>query len=366
MAQSTDSSHSSASSQASDFYAEHDQLPEEFLEPSSTSVEDIDWHALLPKDTAQEDAVSILVDMVQHGKVDPWDIDVVAVADEYLKAVSSRKAPQVKVGGDDANLKTTGKLLLYLAILLRLKSDKLAGIDILFHQDDEAHLDDDFWEHDNEFDPMQLMAEGMFPKRELDELIERRTSTKARRIRKVTIQDLIRELQRYEKLEQETSVKRQLERQERARVKDYSKLTATQIESLAHDESIEDNVLRLKVLLENIFTSDMPKVGMDELMDSGQLDQISAYLALLFLAGRGHVALHQERFYEDIFVGPPEEAPPTDPEQDESAPKSSTKKSTKSKKPKNPKNETHTEKTKKTGSEEPEEIPSATEEATPS
>lgn len=313
---------------AANFYTETDTLPEEFVSahPQALHQQDIDWHSLIPTDTAQEDAVSILVDMVQHGKVDPWDIDVVAVADEYLKAVSNRKTKPKNKVADDANLKTTGKLLLYLAILLRLKSDKLAGVDFLFHPDDEAHLsshlDDDFWDHNADFDPMQLMAEGLFAQRDLNDLIERRTSTKARRIRKVTIQDLIRELQRYEKLEADSNIRRQLERQERARTgvgKDYSKLTTQQIESLAHDESIEDNVLRLKVLLENIFTSDMPKVGMDELMDSGQLDQVSAYLALLFLAGRGHVSLYQERFYADVWVGPPEEAPAADPDEAEIA-----------------------------------------------
>lgn len=267
----------------------------------------------IPLNTAHEDGVSILVNMVQTGTVDPWDIDVVAVADEYLKAVSNLENNDLQ----KSDLKMTGKVLLYLAILLRLKSDKLAGLDILLHQDD-AHLDDDFWgDDDGGFDPLQLMTEGMFPNRDLNELIERRTSTKEHRIRKVTIKDLIRELKRYERLEQEHQIKRQLDRHERSRVKDnYSNLTSAQIESLAHDESIEDNVLRLKALLEHIFTSDSPKVGLNELMDEGQLDQISAYLALLFLAGRGQLDIYQDTFYADVWVGPPESKPAEEDEND--------------------------------------------------
>jgi chromatin segregation and condensation protein Rec8/ScpA/Scc1 (kleisin family) len=49
-------------------------------------------------------------------------VDIVAVAEKYLQVVEAIKA---------SDLKVTGKTLLYLAILLRMKSDHLAGTNYL-------------------------------------------------------------------------------------------------------------------------------------------------------------------------------------------------------------------------------------------
>lgn len=69
-----------------------------------------------------EDGIEILVSLAKSGQIDPWNLDIVEVADEYLKAVAELK---------ESDLKITGKTILYLAVLLRMKSDQLAGIDYL-------------------------------------------------------------------------------------------------------------------------------------------------------------------------------------------------------------------------------------------
>ena len=77
----------------------------------------------MPQDA---EGIEILVHMAKTGKIDPWNIDIVDIAEKYLAHVLTMKAN---------NLKMTGRTLLFLAILLKLKSDVLEGIDIVDFED---------------------------------------------------------------------------------------------------------------------------------------------------------------------------------------------------------------------------------------
>lgn len=256
----------------------------------------------MPEKSGNDDPLDILVELTQTGRIDPWNIDIVAVADEYLRAISQRH--ELATNGGD--LKVTGKSLLYLAILLRMKSDQLSG---------QAYLDevlnppsDDYWLDEGELgwgDGDQLQVDpdwlrAMVPYQNLEAMIERRTSTKARRIRPVTLQDLIAELKKAEEAETQERYKRQVARVDR--VRDVSRLTAKQIENLAHEEFIEENIVVLQGLLKELLTNPNHTITLKQLMTDGKLDRVSAYLALLFLSARGELDLVQEEFYGEIEV----------------------------------------------------------------
>ena len=68
------------------------------------------------------DGIAILVNLARTGKIDPWNIDIVEVTDQYLQMLGELKSQ---------DLKLTGKTLLFAAILLRMKSDSMAGINFL-------------------------------------------------------------------------------------------------------------------------------------------------------------------------------------------------------------------------------------------
>lgn len=236
------------------------------------------------------DGVELLVQLAKSGQIDPWNIDIVTVADQYLKAVADLR---------ESDLKITGKTLLYLAILLRMKSDQLAGINYLNPPEDEfldELLDPDFLDGGKAVQPKLNF-------RSLDEVIQRRTSTKQKRIRPVTLNDLIRELKRYEELEKRRSLREKVEsaNTRRANMQDYAQFTADDIEEMAHDEFIEDTILRLKSILERILIH-QEHVTLSEIMREGQIDKISAFLALLFLAARGEFELSQDEFYAEVYV----------------------------------------------------------------
>ena len=142
----------------------------------------------------QVDGIEILVNMAKTGKVDPWNVDIVDITDKYLAHLFQMKAQ---------NLRLTGRTLLFAAILLRLKSNVLEGIDanqiegIEEENFDDFELEDDSW--DEEINTNNVVS--------LDEVLQRRTSIRLNRSRMVNLKDLIKQLQFYEELDRKQSLK---------------------------------------------------------------------------------------------------------------------------------------------------------------
>ena len=243
---------------------------------------------------AEVDGIEILVNMAKQGKIDPWNVDIVEVTDKYLMHLFQSKAQ---------NLRLTGRTLLFAAILLKLKSNVLEGIDVLdfepqhqdeFNYDDEMPLD-----YEEEYIPTNNVIS-------IDEVLQRRTSVRLNHNRVVTLRDLIRQLEFYEMLDKKQSLKNAHERAKR-RVQNYAKLSPDDIINLAHDEYIENGVQRLKANLSEIL-SRQDKIELNELTLLG-MDKISAYISLLFLTVESDYDLEQDEFYGDLYVIRREENP---------------------------------------------------------
>lgn len=243
---------------------------------------------------AEVDGIEILVNMAKQGKIDPWNVDIVEVTDKYLMHLFQSKAQ---------NLRLTGRTLLFAAILLKLKSNVLEGIDVLdfepqhqdeFNYDDEMPLD-----YEEEYIPTNNVIS-------IDEVLQRRTSVRLNHNRVVTLHDLIRQLEFYEMLDKKQSLKNAHERAKR-RVQNYARLSPDDIINLAHDEYIENGVQRLKANLSEIL-SRQDKIELNELTLLG-MDKISAYISLLFLTVESDYDLEQDEFYGDLYVIKREENP---------------------------------------------------------
>lgn len=243
---------------------------------------------------AEVDGIEILVNMAKQGKIDPWNVDIVEVTDKYLMHLFQSKAQ---------NLRLTGRTLLFAAILLKLKSNVLEGIDVLdfepqhqdeFNYDDEMPLD-----YEEEYIPTNNVIS-------IDEVLQRRTSVRLNHNRAVTLRDLIRQLEFYEMLDKKQSLKNAHERAKR-RVQNYARLSPDDIINLAHDEYIENGVQRLKANLSEIL-SRQDKIELNELTLLG-MDKISAYISLLFLTVESDYDLEQDEFYGDLYVIKREENP---------------------------------------------------------
>lgn len=88
--------------------------------------DDVTWQALI-------------YDLVKKGEMDPWNIDISWIAQEYLKELKKMQ---------EMNFFISGKMILASAILLKMKSEKLliegiASLDqIMFPSDDMNDIDD--------------------------------------------------------------------------------------------------------------------------------------------------------------------------------------------------------------------------------
>lgn len=233
------------------------------------------------------DGISVLVHFAKIGKLDPWNIDIVDLTNKYMSFLFEMKSK---------NLKLMGRTILFAAILLNLKSKAIAGLNPLeIEQELDDNDFDDSFEPDYE-DAVQLKMNNVIS---LDEVLERRTSTRLNIKRSVTLDDLIEHLKFYEELDKKQRIKNTFERAKR-RVKNYSKFTADDIINIAHDEYIEDSVAKLHENLINIFEKE-EKVELNTLTLLG-MDKISAYIALLFLSARTDYELVQDEFYSDLYV----------------------------------------------------------------
>ena len=236
----------------------------------------------------KSEGIGILVDMAKSGKIDPWNIDIVDVTDKYLAHMVEMKSQ---------NLRVTGRTFLFAAILLKLKSNILEGIDIsqFESQEPEVQFDDDGFVVDYQEDDY-IPTNNVIS---IDEVLQRRTSVRLNHNRVVTLKDLIRQLEFYEKLDRSETLRNRQERARR-RVQSYSRLTPNDIVNLAHEEYIETCVKTLKENLSQIFEKN-DKIELNELTLLG-MDKISAYISLLFLTAETDYELQQDKFYSDLYV----------------------------------------------------------------
>jgi len=236
----------------------------------------------------EADGIEILVNMAKQGKIDPWNVDIVSVYDHYMAQVFKAKGQ---------NLKITGRTILFAAILLKLKSNILKGIDI---GDFESDFEMDELEYED--DTLDYSQEDYIPANNvisIDEVLQRRTSVRLNHNRVVTLRDLIRQLEFYEMLDRKQSLKNAHERAKR-RVQNYARLSPDDIINLAHDEYIEQGVQRLRANLEEILNR-QDRIELNELTLLG-MDKISAYVSLLFLTADSDYDLVQDEFYSDLYV----------------------------------------------------------------
>ena len=240
---------------------------------------------------AEVDGIDILVNMAKQGKLNPWAVDIVDVTDKYLTHLFQSKSQ---------NLRMTGRTLLFAAVLLRLKSNVLEGIDIADFTPQAPQEAD--WLEEGELD-YSGGDEDTFSQTSnvvsIDEALQRRTSVRLNHSRVVTLHDLIRQLEFYEQLDKKQSLKNAHERAIR-RIRNYARMTPEDIISMAHDEYIKEGVQRLKANLEEILGR-QDKIELNELTLLG-MDRISAYISLLFLTQNSDYDLEQDEFYSDLYV----------------------------------------------------------------
>ena len=138
----------------------------------------------------KSEGIGILVEMAKSGKIDPWNIDIIDITDKYLAHCCEMKAD---------NLRLTGRTYLFASVLLNMKSKILDGVSVLQFQDEPEpeYTEDGFVaEYTDEDEDYYSQTTNV---QSIDDVLQRRTSVRLNRNRVVTLRDLIRQLQFYEK-----------------------------------------------------------------------------------------------------------------------------------------------------------------------
>ena len=253
--------------------------------PSKADTEFDLVSSTIAKMQSDTDGMDILLDMVKKNKLDPWNIDIVELADNYFAKMVELK---------QNNLHVTGRVILFASILLRLKSDILEGFDP-FPEPEPYEI---------EPPPDRGGDGGFIPTNNvisIDEVLKRRTSVRLNHKRNVTLEELTKYLKFYVKLDKKQNLERALRRHVN-RHSEYADFTPDDIIDMAQDDEIEQNVGRLRNVLTKMFVTE-EKIEMKELNSLG-LDKISVYLTLLFLSARDKIELMQEEFYSDLYIMP--------------------------------------------------------------
>ena len=217
----------------------------------------------------------VLLNLVKTRELDPWNVDIQLLTEEYLKMLSKLK---------ELDFKISGKVLLAAALLVRIKSERLLEEDIAEFDSMMTNVTTE--DVESFYDEMEL---GEFPE-EIEgppQLIPRMPQLKKRR---VSVYDLIEALEGA------------LETPMRTRkVSVAQAAAAVEIPTIKID--ITKIITALSERLESVFKT-KKRVGFSELSGASREERVLTILPLLHLANIDHrlVDLHQDSHFSEIYV----------------------------------------------------------------
>jgi segregation and condensation protein A len=202
----------------------------------------------------------MLIDLVSSEKLDPWNIDVVEIAEEYIRRIKSMKL---------LDLHVPANLILAAAILLRFKSDALR-----FEEEEQVVSEEVY------------VGEGL-PSVEIP-ILELRTRIPPKR--KVTLEELM--------LTVEKVFEDQRKKEERASEIKIPPVMNIQMPEFDIEERMDGFYERIKKEKDAeglvLFSSLLKNNSKEEI--------IHALLPILHLAQKGLIFIFQEKMFGEIFI----------------------------------------------------------------
>jgi len=243
------------------------------------------------------DAIATLIDLAEQGEINPWDVSVIEVIDRFL--LDSGIFQSFDLAYQQRNLPRSGQAFLWASMLVRYKADTLES---LGNEPEEV------------LPLLEELIEGANLRTlplHLEQHLRRRTASPPMRRRRVTLQELINQIQEIA-VEIEKTETKPLKRS-----RSQSRRQALQIiTELAHQE----NLTELASQLEQFLQSQLADLCGDEswielgalldiwhqhqapLLEEEKQDKVGIFWALLLLSSQSKVELSQEEFYQDLKI----------------------------------------------------------------
>ncbi|MEL7036858.1 MAG: segregation/condensation protein A [Cyanobacteria bacterium J06592_8] len=264
------------------------------------------------------EGIALLIDLAKRGEIDPWDVQVIEVIDRYLSQLTPEH--NSSPGQNFTELSQSGQAFLYASMLVLLKADSLMAVEES-DEDGEMIADDEFLD-ENGLNSIQRPQN-------LERQIRRRNVGKSPQKRRVTLQELIDQLQLMA-----TALAEQKKRPRRRRNSSEDRAKAAKaIAELAHQENLTEMATQLEELLSGQWSDlSVDWLDLEQLLvlwanaiapetlpaepaepveedneeeNSGHKhhnDRVGIFWALLLLSAQSKVELSQEEFYKDIKV----------------------------------------------------------------
>lgn len=197
----------------------------------------------------------LLIELIVTEKLDPWNIDIVKLTDEYLEKIRNIEFSKMFM--------YTGNVILAAAILLRYKSDVLK-----YKEETEVYTEDE-----------QMVVKG-------GDVLSLSFNSRFPPKKPITLKELLKEIDRVIKYEIRSTLKK----------------TAFEPEIV----SLELNVLNLEKEMDTLMEKIKHKENrtFSSLLDSESREEIiKTFLTLLHLFQKGRILLSQRKLFDDIIVG---------------------------------------------------------------
>ncbi len=251
--------------------------------------------------TPAQEAIANLINLAERGEIDPWDVPVISIIDRFLAELGL--IGETKYQSQEADLPRSGQAFLWASMLVLFKADSL------------QLLEEEIVEIEEEFLPEEVYLEQRrsLPAN-LEQHLRRRTSVQPIGKRRVTLQELIDQLEHIAAEIEASSTDGSPQRSKRSR-----SAAIEAISRLAHNE----NLTELAAQLENFLHSNLTNLACDrDYIDWEQLlqrwkanetalpeaeldsDRAGVFWALLLLSAQSKVELFQEEFYQDLSIRP--------------------------------------------------------------
>ncbi|MDJ0689550.1 MAG: segregation/condensation protein A [Xenococcaceae cyanobacterium MO_188.B32] len=258
-----------------------------------------------------QSAIADLINLAEQGEIDPWDVPVIEMIDRFLSElgligenISAQK---------NTNLPQSGQAFVWASMLVLLKADTL-----------EMLRQEDYNEESNEFIDEEILIEESnrhsLPLH-LERHLRRRTSTAVLGKRRVTLQELIEQIEHIAAEIEASATNSRPKKSSRSRKEAIRAIT-----QLAHNENLSE----LAIQLESFLYSDLPQlapqqdyidweellqwwinknnsneqVAIDNTNHSSVSERAGVFWALLLLSAQSKVELCQQEFYQDLTIRP--------------------------------------------------------------
>ncbi|MDP5337946.1 MAG: segregation/condensation protein A, partial [Nodularia sp. (in: cyanobacteria)] len=252
------------------------------------------------------ETITHLISQAEQGDIDPWDVQVIEVIDRYLELM----APEANTRSYESDLSQSGQAFLSASMLVLFKANTLMQLSTIGDaQDDLAD------------DALCANEDGLLHhahRLQLERHLRRRPSAMPPPKRRVTLQELIKQLQimaNQLQLVQRSSKPVRPKRQPSAQ-------NMRQTLELAHQENLTEVAGELEQVLhcsaKELLLAQKNCVNLEQLVDlwtqtkqphqknspheSENSHIISVFWALLLLSSQSKVELLQDEFYQEIKI----------------------------------------------------------------